>query len=229
MATVGVAAAESRGLSQGFIGGIAGLGFAAGVIFQNAVLMSGSPLPGASLDEVSRFYADQGGRVMIATFWVAINAVFLLTFLSVITARLQEASASALWGRIAYAAGIFLLTIFAVGTSMQAVLVSRIGELEANPAILGLLWAMHSGGFSMSLVAAGVLVLSLSLGALATPIVPAWTAYLGLLGSALMLVGGGLAFNVVDGGPALFMGFAGFSTWIVFLIAASIRLLRTSD
>jgi hypothetical protein len=229
MATVGMVAGQSRGWSQGLIGGIAGIGFAAGVIFQNAFLMSGSPLPGASVDEVSRFYADQGGRVMIATFWVAINAVFLLTFLATITTRLQESPASALWGRVAYAAGISLLTIFAVGTSMQAVLVSRIGELEANPAILGLLWAMHSRTFSMSLIAAGVLVLSLSLGALATPIVPAWTAYIGLLGSALMLIGGGLAFNVVDGGPALFLGFAGFSTWIVFLIAASIRLLRTSD
>ncbi len=227
MATVGAVAEERVGWTATRIGGIAGLGFAGGVIFQNAVLMSGSPLPGASIDEVSRFYADQGGRVMIATFWVAINAVFLLTFLSAVTARLQESPASALWGRVAYAAGISLLSLFAVGTSLQAVLVTRISDLEANHALLGLLWAMHSGAFSMSLIVAGVLVLSLSLGALATPVVPAWTAYLGLLGSALMLVGGGLAFNVIDGGPALFIGFAGFATWIVWLITASLRMLRS--
>jgi hypothetical protein len=229
MATVGMAAAQSRGLSQGLIGGIAGLGFAAGVILQNGVLMAGSPLPGAPLDEVARFYSDQGGRVMIATGWVAINAAFILTFLSVITSRLQESADSAVWGRVAYASGISLLTIFAIGASMQAVLVTRISELETNQAILGLLWAMHSGSFAMSMVALGVTLLALSIGALATPFVPGWTAKLGMLGGVLLLSGGAFAFNVIDGGPALFMGFAGFGMWVVWLITASIRMLRTEN
>jgi hypothetical protein len=222
MATVGMAAAQSRGLSQGLIGGIAGLGFAAGVILQNGVLMAGSPLPGAPLDEVARFYSDPGGRVMIATGWVAINAAFILTFLSVITSRLQESADSAVWGRVAYAGGISLLTIFAIGASMQAVLVTRISELETNQAILGLLWAMHSGSFAMSMVALGVTLLALSIGALATP-------FVGMLGGVLLLSGGAFAFNVIDGGPALFMGFAGFGMWVVWLITASIRMLRTEN
>lgn len=229
MAVAGIAVERRGVLTESRIGGIAGFGFATGVIFQNAVLLSGSPLPGSGLDEVIRFYSDQGGRVMIATGWVAINAVFLLTFLSVVTARLQESAESAVWGRIAYAAGISLLTIFAIGASMQAVLITRMSELETTQPILGLLWAMHSGSFAMSGVGLGVMLGALAIGGRLSGLMPAWTLALGIGGSLLALSGGALAFSVIDGGPALFMIFGGFAAWVIWLITASLRLVRSSD
>jgi hypothetical protein len=226
MATVGLTSQRETGLTSAKIGGIAGLGFAAGVIVQNAVLLAGSPLPGANLEDVVRFYTDSSARITIANGWVAINAAFLLTFVSVISNRLAQEPASAIWGRIAYAAGIALFAVFATATFLQIVLVNRMSSLEGERAVLGLLWDLHSAAFTMSVIALGVLLLSLSIGALATPVVPRWTAGLGVAGGVLALTAGMFSFNMIDGGPALFLGFAGFGAWVVWLITASIRLLR---
>lgn len=229
MATAELAVGQRAQWTAARIGGIAGLGFAAGVILQNAVLLSSSPAPGAGLEEIVRFYTDSSTRVMISNGLVATNAVFFLIFVSVITSRLGEHAESAIWGRIAYAAGIALLPIFATVAFLQVVLVTRIAELQAEPAVLSLLWELHSAAFAMTGIALGALLCSLSIGALTAKVVPGWTAGLGIIGGVLLLTSGAFAFNMIDGGPALFIGFAGFATWVLWLVAASIRLLRTSD
>jgi hypothetical protein len=229
MAVAGATVAQRGVLTEARIGGIAGLGFAAGVMLQNAVLLAGSPLPGSGLDEVVRFYGDNSGRIMIASGIVAINMLFLLTFISVVTGRMARFDVSALPGRVAYAGGIALLATFSTAAFLQLVLTSRIAELDADRSSLWLLWELHSGAFSMSGISLGVMLGSLAIGARLCGLMPSWTLVLGITGSLLALTGGALAFNVIDGGPALFLIFAGFAAWVVWLITASLRLVRSED
>ena len=61
---------------------------------------------------------------------------------------------------------------------------------------------------------------------LGADVVPRWTAVLALVGAALLLVAGALAEPSVDGGLGPILQLAGFATWLVFLVVASVRLLR---
>lgn len=213
------------------VGGIAGLLFAAGVLLQNGYLLSGNPLPDASLEDVRAFYSASAGRIEVAVGWVALNVLFLLTFGAAITERLTTSPRTSLWGRLAFGAVVLLAAAFSVTTALQGALVASIAELEAA-GLLRAFWDLHSTAFAMSGIALSAVLLGLSVGTLSEPeraVVPRWVAFLGLLGSASLLVAGGLSVSTVTGGPGIFFQLGGFATWLVWLLAGAVGLLRGSS
>lgn len=210
------------------VGGIAGLLFAAGVLLQNGYLLQGNPLPDASLDDVRAFYAASAGRIEVAVGWVALNVLFLLTFGAAMTERLVRSPRTSLWGRLAFGAVVLLAAAFSVTTALQGALVSSIARTESMD-LLRAFWDLHSTAFAMSGIALSAVLLGLSVGTLSAPehaLVPRWVAYLGLGGSASLLVAGGLSVSSVSGGPGIFFQLGGFATWLVWLIAGAVGLLR---
>ncbi len=211
------------------VGGIAGLLFAGGVVLQNGFLLQGNPLPDAPLEEVRAFYSSNAGRIEVAVGWVALNVLFLLTFGAAVTERLVRRPRTSLWGRLAFGGIVLLAAAFSTTTALQGALVASIAHLE-SAGLLRAFWDLHSTAFAMSGIALSAVLLGLSVGTLREPeqpLVPRWVAYLGLLGSASLLVSGGLSVSTVGGGPGLFFQLGGFATWLVWLIAGSVGLLRT--
>ena len=207
------------------IGGVAGLLFAGGVLLQNAVLLQGNPLPAASLDQVSAFYAGRGGPVSLAVGWVAFNIPLLLTFGGAVARRLEAHEAAAIWGRVGFGGVVLLAGAFTSTTWLQAVLVARAADLAASGQ-LALVWDLHSAAFSASGTALAVTMGAFSIGAWQESLVPRWTAGLGLLGALSLLGAGLLAVGTITGGPGIFLQLGGFGAWVVWLLTASVRLLR---
>jgi hypothetical protein len=50
---------------------------------------------------------------------------------------------------------------------------------------------------------------------------------LGLGGAVLMIAAGGATVAIADGSPLLFVGMPGYAAWLVWLVAAGVRLMRT--
>lgn len=221
--------ANHEGRMTARVGGIAGLVFAAGVLLQNGYLLQGNPMPDATLEEVRAFYAASHGRIEVAVGWVAPNILCLLTFGAAVTERLSRSPRTSLWGRVAFGAVVLLAAAFSVTTALQGALVASVAALETS-GLLQAFWDLHSTAFAMSAIALSVVLLGLSVGTLSDSehaLVPRWVALLGLGGSASLLVAGGLSVSSVSGGPGIVFQLGGFATWLVWLVAGAIGLLRT--
>ncbi|MDJ0924559.1 MAG: hypothetical protein QNJ77_08360 [Acidimicrobiia bacterium] len=217
---------ESNGWSLARIGGFCGLAFAAGVLLQNAVLLAGNPLPDASLDEIQSFYVDGAGRISVAVGLVALNIVFLVLFGSAVSRKLASSRGSEIAARAALAGIVLLGGAFLVTTFLQAVLVARVEALAAAGQ-LQMIWDLHTAAFAMSGSGLGVTLAALSAGALMTDsVVPRWTALLGFFGAVCVIAAGALVVSTIEGGPGIWLQLAGFGTWLIWLVAASLRLLR---
>ncbi len=206
--------------------GIAGLAFVAGVVLQNGVLLAGNPMPDAPLAEVVDFYRDGGGRIEAAVGLVALNIVFLLCFASGVAERISAVPGARIAGRAGFGAAVLLGGAFLTTTALQAVLTTRVDDL-ADAGLVQVVWDLHGAAFTMSATGLAAVLLFFAAGSLlGADLVPRWTAVLALVGTGLLLVAGLLAAPTVDGGPGLFLQLGGFVTWLVFLVAASVRLLR---
>ena len=207
-------------------GGVAGLVFVAGVALQNAVLLSGSPMPDADLAEITDFYASGESRITVAVALVAVNVVCLLLFASSVANRLDRHPAARVAARAGFGGAVVLIGAFLTTTAVQAVLVARVESLDAAGQVQ-LLWDLHSAAFAMSASSLAVVLGAFSLGSLlGGAVVPRWTALLGLVGGGALLVAGALVVSTLDGGAGLFLQLVGFVIWLVFLVAASVRLVR---
>jgi hypothetical protein len=211
--------------------GLAGLGFASLVLFQNVFLLRDSPLADASIAEISEFYLENEGAVAVALALVAINIPLLLLFASGFTARVQQIAGGImpLGGRVGYAGAIGVAITFAVVSTTQAALVANAATLAGEPALTQLLWDLHSGAFAFSQV-----VLALTLGAFAwagrsTGLTPAWLAYLAFAGSATLIVSGAAVVPSMDGSPIGLLGLLGFLIWLFWLAFTSVRLVRAAS
>jgi hypothetical protein len=220
----GVLPDSGRSLER--LGGVAGLVFAGGVVVQNAVLLAGTPLPGAPLADVRRFYDEAGGRISIAVGIVALNVVCLLFFASAVAERLGHDPSCRLAGRTGFGAAVLLAGAFLTTTAIQAVLTARVESL-ADGGVLEALWDLHSAAFAMSASSLAVVLVAFALGAWHSGrVVPRWTAGLGFVGAVALTCAGALVVSTVGGGGAIYAQLLGFVVWLVFLVTASLGLLR---
>lgn len=216
---------DTSSINHEKIAGLAGFGFAVGVLLQNAILLQGMPLPGAEIDDVLAFYTSKRAPASIATGWVAINIPLLLAFGSGISERLARDPRSSLWARVGLVATVLLAAAFSVTTALQALLLARAEALHAA-SLLGVIWDLHTAAFAMSGTALAVVLGAFSLGARATPVVPKWVGAAGVAGAISLVVAGLLVVGTVEGGPGIFFQLAGFAAWLAFVIAGSLRLMR---
>lgn len=209
------------------LAGLAGLAFVAGVVLQNGVLLAGNPQPDASLAEIVDFYRDGGGRIDVAVGLVALNIVFLLCFASGVAERISGVPRARIAGRAGFGAAVLLGGAFLTTTALQAVLTTRVDEL-AEAGLIQVIWDVHGSAFTMSATGLAAVLVFFALGSLlGADLVPRWIAVLALVGSGLLVAAGALAAPSIDGGPGLYLQLGGFITWLVFLVGASIRLLRS--
>ncbi len=208
------------------LGGAAGLVFACGVALQNAVLLSGNPMPDAPLEDIRSFYADHQGRIAVAVGLVAVNVVCLVFFASAVADRLDDHPASRVAGRAGFGAAVLLAGAFLTTTALQAVLTARVDSLASN-GDLQLVWDLHTAAFVMSASSLAVVLLAFSLGSwISGQLVPRWASLLGFAGAIALIGAGALVVSTVDGGPGIYAQLIGLVTWLVFLVTTSIRLLR---
>ncbi len=211
------------------IGGVLGLAFAASVLLQNAVLLMGNPLPDAQLSDIQEFYSGGSARISIAVALVAVNVVCLVFFGSAVARRLEAHRDGAIAGRAALAGIVLLGGAFLVTTFLQAVLTARVDQL-AEAGQLQMVWDLHSAAFAMSGSGLGVTLMALSVGALVNDtVVPRWVGLLGVAGAICATAGGALVVSTIDGGSGIWLQLVGFATWLVWLVAASVRLLGAGN
>lgn len=94
------------------------------------------------------------------------------------------------------------------------------------PAVVQALWTLRAAAFGLDMAAVAVALIGLSRAAAAMRLIPSWLALTAWPGAACLLIAAVFTVALADGGPWLAVGLVGFIVWVVFVITASVSLLR---
>ena len=117
-------------------------------------------------------------------------------------------------------------SLFALVNIIEIVIAAKAESLASSPAVVEALWAIHAAAFGLDMGATAVALVGLSRAAASSALIPGWIKAAALPGAACSLVAAVFAVAITNGGAWFALGLVGFVTWIVFMIVASISLLR---
>lgn len=221
-----------------FIGGVA-VAYAASMIVQNAVFVggvaqflglgdgTGAPTYGDPLGEVLAYHAANRDAVAVAVGLEAVNLPLLLLFVTGLHGLVQRRGGSgADWSRLAVAAGAALSAIFALVIATHiAVVLAADGLARPTPAF-ELVWQLHAAAFALALPALGATFLGAALATHASGLTRPWQLLLGVAGGSVLIAAGAANLAIADGSPLVIVGVAGLATWLAWLVATGLRLIR---
>ena len=231
-------AAGNRVSTTRIVGG-AGVALAASVILQNAMFVggvarllglgdgTGAPTYGDPLGVVLAYHAANRGAVAAAAGLEAVNMILLLLFVTALHGLVQRrGGAGADWSRLAVAAGATLSALFALVIATHiAVVLAADGLAEPTPAF-ALIWQLHAAVFALALPALGATFIGAALATHASGLTRPWQRLLGVAGGSLAILAGAANLAIADGSPLVFVGVLGLATWLVWLVATGLRLIR---
>jgi hypothetical protein len=210
------------------LAGIGALGFVGIVVAQNIVRGGSSPAMDAPASEVLAHYADHRSltAALVASF--VVSATSLAVFLGGALRRLTAGARSA-WAYTGYAAAVAVIALFAIVVgSEQALSVLAQGD-DPNLGAVEALWALHNSIFTVNHLMVAVALLGLARAGVAAGITPRIFDRLAPVGAVLLGVSA-MAGPFIAAGeamPVFGIGLIGFVTWLAFLTATGVRLVRS--
>ena len=130
------------------------------------------------------------------------------------------------WAGVGVLGAATIAALFAIVNITEIVLTAKAARLASSPAVVQALWTLRAAAFGLDLAAVGVALIGLSRAAAAMRLIPSWLALTAWPGAACLLIAAVFTVALADGGPWLAVGLAGFIVWVVFVITASVSLLR---
>ena len=228
-ATPAVAAGNRASTTR--IVGVVAVAYAASLFVQNAVFaVTGAPDYSDPLGIVLTYHAENRGALAVTSGLEAVNMVLLLLFVTALHGLVQRrGGAGADWSRLAVAAGATLSALFALTIALHiAVVLAADGLAEPTPAF-ELIWQLHAAAFALALPALGATFIGAALATHASGLTRPWQRLLGVAGGSLPILAGVGNLAIADGSPLVFVGVLGLATWLVWLVATGLRLIRGQD
>src|SRR5579859_3874977 len=217
--------ARARGIaSRERLAGIGGLGFAATLLAQN-LIRAGGPGFGAAPAQVTAYFLHHRAAALVPLGLFPAEMIALFAFVAAVWTKADRADRrwQASLGTLGAAT---IAALFAIVNITEIVLTAKAGSLAASPAVVQALWAVHAAAFGLDLAAIAVALLGLSYAAAAMSLIPAWFTAAAWPAAACLLTASVFTVALANGGPWIAVGLAGFAVWIVFVITASVSLLR---
>jgi hypothetical protein len=210
--------------SRDRLAGIGGLVFAATLLAQNLIRASG-PGFGAAPAQVTAYFLHHRAAALVPLGLFPVEMIALFAFVAAVWTKAERADSrwQASLGTLGAAT---IAALFAVVNITEIVLSAKARSLAASPAVVQALWAVHAAAFGLDLAAIAVALLGLGYAAVSMSLIPAWFRVAAWPAAACLLTASVFTVALANGGPWVGVGLAGFAAWIVFVITASVRLLR---
>jgi hypothetical protein len=119
-----------------------------------------------------------------------------------------------------------IAALFAIVNITEIVLTAKAQSLAASPAVVQALWAVHAAAFGLDMAAIAVALLGLTYAAASVRLIPGWLTVAAWPGAACLFIAAMFTVALANGAPWVGVGLIGFIIWLVFLVTASVRLLR---
>jgi hypothetical protein len=206
------------------LAGTGGLVFAATLVVQN-IIRANAPGFDAAPAQVTAYFLDHRAAVLVPLGLFPAGLLALFPFTAGVWARARQEE-SRWWAGAGALGAATIAALFAIVNITEIVLAAKAARLASSPAVVQALWTLHAAAFGLDLAAIAVALIGLSRAAASIPLIPAWLAVAALPGAACLLTAAVFTVALANGGPWLALGLAGFIVWLVFVITASIALLR---
>ena len=206
------------------LAGVSGLVFAATLVADN-VIRVGAPGFDASPAHVSAYFLDHRTAALVPLGLFPVGLLALFPFAAGLWAR-SRPKESQWWASVGVLGTATIAALFAIVNITEIVLTAKAAQLASSPAVIQALWTLHAAAFGLDLAAIAVALLGLSRAAASVSLIPAWITAAALPGAACLLTAATFTVALADGGPWLAPALAGFIVWAVFVVIASVSLLR---
>jgi hypothetical protein len=210
--------------APGRLAGTGGLVFAAILVVQN-IIRAGAPGFDAAPAQVSAYFLDHRAAALVPLGLFPLGLLALFPFAAGVRARAQQEE-TRWWAGVGVLGAATIAALFALVNITEIVLTAKAAQLASSTAVVQALWTLHAAAFGLDLAAIAVALIGLSRAAAAMRLIPSWLALTAWPGAACLLTAATFTVALADGGPWLAVGLAGFVVWIVFVITASVSLLR---
>jgi hypothetical protein len=217
------------------IGGAAGLIYVVLFIIGGFVLQGDSPSRDDSIEDIRRYFADDGQTYLIGDYIAAVAFIFFfLPFLVVLRSLLGAVEGPpSIFSRLGLIGGLFA-TLFAgaAGTFWGALAIGLADNPEANnDAIIRTLMELDTYAFATPLqLSFGLFVLAFSIAIWDTGALWRWLGPLGILSAVLTIIGAAWPIDGDEEGVIAIIGFGpGNLLAIIWLVAICINLIRLRE
>ncbi len=205
------------------LAGTGGLVFAAVLVADNAI-RAGAPGFDATPGQVNAYFLDHRAAAIVPLGLFPAGLTLFL-FAAGVWARARQEE-SRWWGSVGVLGAATVAALFAIVNITEIVLTAKAAQLVSSPAVVQALWTLRAAAFGLDLAAIAVALIGLSRAAAAMRLIPSWLALIAWPGAVCLLTASAFTVALADGGPWLAVGLVGFIVWIVFVITASVSLLR---
>jgi hypothetical protein len=204
------------------LAGAGGLVFAATVLIQNIVRASGPSFTAAPAT-VADYFADHRAAGLIPLGLFPLGMLGLFSFAAGIWVRSRDVHGR-WWAGVGVLAVVTIAGLFAIVNTIEIVIAAQGSQLVSSPQLLRALWAIHSAAFGLNLAAIAIALLGLSRAAHAAALIPRPLALIAAPAAACLFLAAIFTVAIVNGGRWVYLGYAGFAVWGVFLVVAGISL-----
>lgn len=208
----------------GRLAGVGALVFAALLVAQN-VVRSAEPSFAAAPAQVIDYFTGHRAAVVTPLALFPLGMVALLLFGAGMWVRVREVPRARFFGAVGVMALVVLAGLFAVVNIVEIVIAVDISDLAGAPHVVAALWALHASAFGLNLTAIALALTGFCQAARAIRLVPGPLAAIAWPGAACLFVASLATVALAEGSWVLYLGFAGFLVWGVFLLVAGIRLV----
>jgi hypothetical protein len=205
------------------LGGVGGLVFTGSILAQN-LLRASAPANDASPEKIISYYADHRAVTLALAVLFPLGAAGIATFVGSLVARARgSARTPAIVGGLGAAA---LIAMFAVVTATEIAISTYVHRGAPDPSIVSALWLTHMSVFGVNETFIAITLVGLTTACVKMGVVrPVWQK-VGLVGAAGLALGAACTPAILDVSPVFGLALAGFLIWGVFVVSASISMLR---
>ncbi|MDX6389895.1 MAG: hypothetical protein QOJ73_958 [Streptosporangiaceae bacterium] len=189
------------------------------------IIRAGAPGFGAAPAQVTAYFLDHRAAALIPLGLFPVGMIALFAFVAAVWAR-ADREESRWWAGLGTLGAATVAALFAVVNITEIVLTAKAGRLAASPDVVQALWALHAAAFGLDMGAIAAALIGLSRAAASVSVIPAWLTVAAWPGAACLLTAAVFTVALTNGGPWLAVALVGFIIWLVFVVTASVSLLR---
>lgn len=214
------------------VGGIFGIGFVILFLIGGVILTGDTPQRDDSIEDIRKFFADDGERYLAGDYVSGIAFVFLfLPYL--VTLRWVLGSGEGwppIWSWLTVLGGVSMLVLGgASAVSFGTLAISGDDPDVLDDSSVRLLVEMSTYAFTAFSLTMGLFVASASVVVLRTGVLWRWLAGLGLLAAVLLVVGAAWPIDGNEEGAIAVLGFIGAPLTLLWILLSSIKMVMMKE
>jgi hypothetical protein len=206
------------------IGAYGGIGFVVCAVVA-AFIPGQPPAFDDSVSKIQSYFADRHTALNLSNLLTAVALILVFAFLGALRVRIARAEGEGGYlAQVFYGAGMVTIAVVMVGAFLTVAMTQRIAGLQDDGVVRAGFEITYLLAFGGAAFTSAVMLAAASTVILRTGMLAGWIGWLGMLGAAVNLVGGG-AIMIQDTSGLTFLGLIGFLLFALWTVSICVVTL----